>query len=193
MGDVSELAPDEIWADTWTRLGRATRDRRHAFRHPVIATRCPRRGVRARTVVLREVDPGTATLTLYTDRRSGKLEGLAIEPELSWCFYDPRRRVQLRVESRASLHVGDAIARAAWSRQGPAARALYAVAPPPATELREGVSPLVREGADAGFEDFAVVVCAVEEADWLHLGREAHRRIRFQPGEQGWRGAEIVP
>ncbi len=172
---------------------RATRDRRHAFRHPVIATRCPRRGATARTVVLRGADPDDARLTLYTDLRSAKLEGLEIEPTLTWCFYDPRRREQVRAESRASVHVGDAVARAGWARQGRAARALYAIEPAPATPLAPGESATSREGDDAGFEHFAVVVCGVEELDWLQLGPDGHRRIRFTPGDGSWRGARIVP
>ncbi len=190
---MSDLEPHEVWRDTWARLVRATHDRRHAFRHPVVATHCPRRGVRARTVVLRHADARDAQLTLYTDSRSAKLEALEIEPSLSWCFYDGRQRVQVRAESRATVHVGDAVARAAWERQGAAARALYAVEPAPATRLAAGESPAFREGEDAGFDSFAVVVCSVGELDWLQLGRQAHRRIRFAPGHGGWQGSWVVP
>jgi hypothetical protein len=190
---LSELDPSEVWQDTWARLVRATRDRRHAFRHPTVATHCPRRGVRCRTVVLRHAEPQDARLTLYTDRRSGKLEALESQPSLSWCFYDGRRRVQVRAESRAMVHVGDAVARAAWDRQGCAARALYAIEPAPATRLAAGESPRFREGDDAGFETFAVVECTVWELDWLYLGRKGHRRIRFGLQDGGWQGAWIVP
>lgn len=192
---MSEPVPDEVWRDLWARLARATRDRRHAFRHPVIATRCPERGIRARTVVLREAEPEPARLVLHTDRRAGKLAGLEIDPRLGWCFYDPRPRMQVRVETRASVHVGDAVARAAWARQGTAARRLYSVEPAPATPLAAGESPRFGEDAEAGFAHFAVVVCAVEEVEWLLLGREGHRRIRFTPdsGASGWAGVPIVP
>ncbi len=187
------LEPAEVWRDTWARLVRATRDRRHAYRHPVVASRCPRRGVRARTVVLREADPAAARLGLHTDLRSGKVRELELEPRLSWCFYDPRRRIQVRAESRATVHAGDEVARAAWQQQGPAARALYAIEPAPGTPLLPGASPGFRAGDDAGFASFAVVLCLVEELDWLELGREAHRRIRFEPGDGGWDGVPIVP
>jgi hypothetical protein len=190
---LNELEPGEVWRDIWVRLARATRDRRHSFRHPVVATHCPRLGVRARTVVLRHAEPKDARLSFYTDCRSGKLEALGFEPSLSWCFYDGRRRVQVRAESRATVHIGDATSRAAWARQSPAARALYAIELAPATRLTAGETPRFREGPDAGFESFAVVVCVIEELDWLHLGREAHRRIRFTLGRSGWQGAWVVP
>ena len=190
---LSELEPAEVWRDTWARLARATRDRRHAFRHPVVATRCPRRGIAARTVVLREVEAGAACLTLYTDRRAGKLEGIALDPRVSWCFYDGRPRMQVRAESVASVHVGDDVARAAWERQGPAARRLYAVDPAPATRLGAGETPRFDTGEDAGFDHFAVVRCTVGEVDWLLLGRDGHRRIVFERGEDGFAGTPVVP
>lgn len=189
----SETEIETIWRETWAQLVRATRDRRHGFRNPVIATRCPRRGVRARTVVLRDVDAKRARLTLHTDARSGKVEALRSAPVVSWCFYDGRRRLQVRAETRASMHRGDDVARVAWDRQGPAARALYAVEPAPATPLAPGASPSPREGDGAGFEHFVVVVCDVEELDWLHLGRDGHRRIRFAPQGPSWPGSWIVP
>ncbi len=188
-----ELDPDAVWRDAWAQLARATRDRRHAFRHPVVATHAPGHGVRARTVVLRRAEPSPARLTLFTDRRSGKLEALGAEPFLSWCFYDRRSRIQLRIETRADVHVGDAVAREAWASQGPAARAVYAVEPAPATPLGPEVRPPDQAEADAGFTHFAVVVGAVEEVDWLQLGRTEHRRIRFCAADGVWRGVPVVP
>lgn len=197
MGEVETAgAIDDVWRETWGGLVRATRDRRHAFRHPVVATHHPGLGVRARTVVLREADPRGARLTLHSDVRSGKLEALEHHPAMSWCFYDARRRIQVRAETRAVVHVGDAVARAAWQRQGAGARALFAVEPAPGTPLGDRETPTPPADDDAGFAHFAVVVGSVEELDWLHLGREAHRRIRFEPvegGEGGWRGTPVVP
>ncbi len=190
---LDELPPEEVWQDTWRRLARATRDRLHAFRHPVVATCSPECGVRARTVVLRQAEPQAARLMLHTDQRSGKLRALASDPSLSWCFYDARQRVQVRAETRASVHVGDAVARAAWERQGRGARALYAVEPAPATRLAVGEAPVFDAGEAVAFERFAVVACSVLELDWLHLGRSGHRRIRFEPGDDGWQGSCIVP
>ncbi len=184
---------DQIWDDTWARLRRATRDRRHPFRHPVVATRCETWGVRARTVVLREADARAARVTLFTDRRSGKLDGLEIAPSLSWCFYDPRSRIQVRAESHASVHVGDALARSAWERLGPAARELYAVEPAPATPLAGRESAGVGARPDDGFENFAVVVGEIGALDWLRLDRDGHRRALFEARSGDWQGRFVVP
>jgi len=192
--ELLELAPSEVWQDVWKQLGRAARDPRHPFRLPVVATRCPDRGVRARTVVLRASCPSPATLSLFTDRRAGKLSGLAVEPRVSWCFYDARHRVQVRAETRAVLRSGDEEARIAWRTQGPSARRLYRVTPAPGSILPEDWDPPAADESDAGFEHFAVVNCAVEEIEWLVLAREGHRRLRFQPDAEGdWLGEALVP
>ncbi len=189
-----ELEPSELWGDVWHRLGRAARDPRHSFRPPVVATLCPERGVRARTVVLRESDPEAGTLTLHTDRRAGKLAGLDLEPRVSGCFYDPRHRVQVRAETRATVHAGDAEARTAWESQGAAAHRLYAVAPAPGSALPGGWQAPARDEGDAGFENFAAVRCAVEELECLQLAREGHRRLHYRRDRDGsWRGTPVVP
>ena len=190
---LNEREPAALWEDAWVRLGRATVDRRHAFRHPVVATRCPRRGVRARTVVLRDVDASAAALVLHSDGRAEKIEGLEIEAAMSWCFYDPRQRLQLQAETRTGIHRGDAVARDAWSRQGRGARRLYSVEPAPATSIESGARPEFGEAEDDGFDHFAVIVCSVVELEWLLLAREGHRRLRFEPHEGDWRGVELVP
>ncbi len=192
--ELLHLDATSVWHDVWRRLARASRDPRHAFRLPVVATRCPKRGIRARTVVLRETDPGAATLTLYTDRRAGKLAGLALEPRISWCFYDPRHRVQVRAETRAAVHVEDGRAREAWETQGSRSRRLYRSPAEPGSPLPDGWEPDAPGPDDAGFENFAVVDCEVEEMEWLVLARERHRRLRFGPSDDGsWRATALVP
>ncbi len=185
---------ESIWGDVWKGLARATLDGRHAFRLPTIATRCPERGVRARTVVLRECSAKPAGLSFHTDRRAGKLAGLELEPRVSWCFYDPRHRVQVRAETRAEIRIADDRARAAWEKQSSWARRLYRVEPDPGTELPEAWSSPGAEEGDGGFENFALVECALEELEWLLLAREGHRRLRFREApEGGWRATALVP
>lgn len=188
-----ERDPDQVWEEVWAQLARASRDHRHAFRHPVIATRSARFTVSARTVVLRAAVAAQARLDFFTDRRSAKLEGLGIEPSVGWCFYDPRRRVQVRAETRAVLHEGDEVARSAWSRQGDAARALYAPGPAPGTPLEDDAGCGKVDG-DVGFGNFVVAHCDVVELDWLWLAKEGHRRIRFAREPDGhWAGVPVVP
>ncbi len=190
MTPLAGLPPDELWRDAWARWIRATRDRRHGFRHPVIATWCARRGARARSVVLRSADPASDLLLFHTDLRSAKVAELRADPRASWCFYDPRPRLQLRAETRATLHVGDDVARAAWERQGGASRAVYAAEPAPGGPLPRN-APAPRGD---GFANFVVVTCRLEALDWLLLGSPAHRRLCFRRRDSGdWQGHEVVP
>ena len=192
--ELLDLEPSKVWAGVWRSLVRATHDGRHAFRLPTVATRCPERGIRARTVVLRDCAPGTAKLSFHSDRRAGKLAGLEIEPRVSWCFYDPRHRVQVRAETRAEVRIGEGLARAAWDEQGPSARRIYRVEPRPGTALPQGWSLPPPSDRDDGFENFALVECSIEELEWLVLAREGHRRLRFREDPGGdWRATALVP
>lgn len=192
--DLLALEPFAIRQNIWRQLAAATRNPRHAFRLPVVATACPQRRVRARTVVLRDADPDAARLTFFTDRRSGKVAGLAMDRRVSWCFYDRRHRVQLRAETRGSVHLCDETARIAWESLGTDARALFAVAPAPGTALENGMEDVRSLDPANGFENFHVVVCDVEEMDWLILAREGHRRVHFAPDQAGrWQGIPVAP
>jgi len=188
------LEPPEIWSLVWAQLARATADPRHAFRLPVVASAGPRWGVQARTVVLRGASLDGPVLALHSDRRAAKIETLERRPELAWCSYDPRHRVQIRAATRATLHHDDDVANAAWEGLGSGARALHAVEPAPGTprpraaRMRAGTPP------DAGRANFVVVRCRVDELDWLLLARGDHRRIGFRPAPGGsWHGTELVP
>ncbi|MEO1696908.1 MAG: hypothetical protein AAFU73_06410 [Planctomycetota bacterium] len=186
-----DATPQDALNDAWTRLRRAVVDGRHPFRHPVVATRCERRGISARTVVLRGASQEDGVLVLHSDLRAEKVAALRTDPTVSWCFYDPRKRLQLRAESVATLHHRDPLAELEWERQSDAARRLYGVAPAPGTELGEGSGPSF--DAQRGFASFVVVRCTLTELDWLQLGRSGHRRIRSVRRGSDWDAAPIVP
>ena len=59
----------EIQHQIWKELGRATQDRHHAWRTPVLATTSIDGGVNARTVVLRSVDTEASRFQIYIDFR----------------------------------------------------------------------------------------------------------------------------
>lgn len=69
--------PDEIRQRIWRELGRASLDRHHAWRTPVLATTACDGNANARTVVLRRADASLGTLLFFTDQRSGKVADIA--------------------------------------------------------------------------------------------------------------------
>jgi pyridoxine/pyridoxamine 5'-phosphate oxidase len=68
--------PEEIRTQIWKELGRASLDRHHEWRTPVLASADADGLPEARTVVLRQVDAVAGQLTFYTDSRSPKVAQL---------------------------------------------------------------------------------------------------------------------
>ena len=103
--------PKDIRQHIWKELGRATHDRHHAWRTPVLATATDEGGVNARTVVLRRVDAFDQVLEIYTDHRSSKVAELTMQPLGCLVFWSPRLHWQLRVRAEWSVHAtGDYVA-----------------------------------------------------------------------------------
>lgn len=168
---------------TWSALARGAADRRHPFRTGVLATVGPD-GAEARTVVLRHVDRAARTLRFHTDARSPEVRELETEPRLTWLFWHPGRKVQVRVAGRATLHRGDAVARERWDAGHPGARDCYGVPGAPGETLSDDPAPPPHEvpsppEPEKWFDRFVAVTVEVDRIDWLHLGAGGHLRARF--------------
>jgi 3-hydroxyisobutyrate dehydrogenase len=192
----------EIWGRMWSELDHAVKNRRHAWHTLAVATSgLP--GPSVRTVVLRGVNREEGLVVFHTDRRAPKIGEIRAHPTVGLLFYDPQARVQLRFRARAVLHMDDEIAAAAWERTPAGSRRCYLAeaAPGSPCESPEGTLPKMwrertppLEETGPGWENFAVVHCRVEEADWLQLNAHGHERALFQKDAGGlWQGRWIQP
>ena len=163
----------------WQELGKAPRNKAHAFRVMSLATVD---GDRAdlRTVVLREVLPDEQTLVFFTDARSPKVAQIQRQPAgtvLAWCerlSWQLRLRVQLEVET-SGLAVSSRWARLKLT---PAAQDYLSPLPPGA--------PADHPVPERHSRDyFAVVHARVQAIDWLELHAEGHRRALFDAAGRG--------
>ena len=166
--------PEEIRPQIWKELGRASLDRHHEWRTPVLASVDPDGLPDARTVVLRQVDALAGQLTFYTDSRSPKVAELQANPAAVLVFWNRRLQWQLRVGVQAAVHTDGPRVEAAWARVSQSAAAGdYLSAHPPGSVLEPS------EATATGQHNFAVVTAQVEHWDWLELSRHGHRRARL--------------
>ena len=193
-------SPDDIRQHIWRELSRASHDRHHAWRTPVLATATDDGGVNARTVVLRGVDAALGTLVFYTDARSGKVAELAHQPIGMLVFWCGRLHWQLRVRVRLTVHTSGPEVESLWQRVRQSASAGDYLAPvAPGTPRVEATgSPTQADAVDAAqasvclpeplgeVTHFTVLTAQVTEMDWLELGRAGHRRARVQPDAWTW-------
>jgi pyridoxamine 5'-phosphate oxidase len=170
----------------WACLARGAKDRRSPFHVPSVATIGLDGRPRVRSVVLRGADREQRTVRFHTDVRGGKVAEIERDPRIALHAYDPREKLQVRLEGLAAIHANDAIAKEAWLRSKPMSRACYAAGVEPGTplmgedDLGQTFKLLDLEAARA---NFSVVLIRVERVETLHLAHSGRRRAAFELGE----------
>jgi pyridoxamine 5'-phosphate oxidase len=176
--------PLEIREQIWRELARASQDRHHAWRTPVLATVGSDGFANARVVVLREVDMAHQTLRVYTDSRSPKVRELLHEPHAIFVFWSSQLNWQLRARVAISVETAGPEVQARWERVRQSASAadyLGPVAPGSCLEAAQSRST----SADA-VHHFALLSAEILEMDWLELSRNGHRRANLREGNWRW-------
>lgn len=176
--------PQDIRQRIWKELGRASKDRHHAWRYPVLASVGRDGMANARTVVLRDVDTASQTLRIYTDARSPKVGELVSAPHAVFVFWSAQLNWQLRVRVAVSVETDRSKVDTYWQKiQQSAAVADYmgfAVPGSPYQETHGGAA------ADNSVNHFALLNANILEIDWLELGRSGHRRARLLADSWQW-------
>ncbi len=177
---------ESLHAEVWTRLIRGVHDRRAAARHPTLATVALDGSPQARTVVLRAADRASATLRVYTDAQSAKMDELQAHPHAALHVWDSGAHLQIRLAARVSVRTGDEVA-GLWAQLPEAARLSFGCTPasgqpiPDALAYRKVPDPAV----------FAVLELRLQAMDIVHLGPQ-HRRARYARAD-GWAGVWCAP
>lgn len=178
----SSQTPSDIRHRIWIELGRATQDRHHAWRTPVLATTGADGLPDARTVVLREADANIANLRFYTDGRSAKTAQLSDRPDGLLVFWSKRLNWQLRMRVAITIHAAGPVVDAVWARVSQSAAAGDYLSPSAPGSALSAATP-----ATAQQKHYLVVLSAeVHDIDWLELARGGHRRARLRADTWEW-------
>lgn len=180
---LSTLA--EIEAAVWQELVRATHDRHHEWRTPVLATAMldatgdP--AADARTVVLREADADAKQLLIYTDSRAHKVAQVRTNPAATVLLWSKRLGWQLRCRVTCEVDEDGLAVSSRWAgiKLSPAAQDYL-------SPLAPGSALDAQTPAVAHRECFAVLTAQVLSFDWLELHRDGHRRAVFGDGPARW-------
>ena len=181
MGAAPRL-PDlqQIEAALWRELAACVDDHGHAWRVGVLAT-TDGDSADARSIVLREWDAPSRTLTLFTDSRSPKIGQLAAHPRGTLVLWSAQLGWQLRLRVHLAAETAGLRVSSRWARlkMTPAAHD-YLSPLPPGSPLEHAVQTRASRG------HFAVVTAQVDSVDWLELHAEGHRRAVFDAGGGRW-------
>ena len=173
--------------DCWLRLLNGSLSYKNPLHNPVVANNSIK-GINLRTVVLRKVDTLTKELFFHTDIRSGKWKELREDNSISWHFYNPAGKLQIRLSGNVTLHQDDAIANEAWSNSKMSSRKVYMGESGPSAIIALPASGLSQkfetddpspEESEAGRKNFGVVSAQINWMEWLWLNSKGHRRATF--------------
>jgi len=192
--ETSQAIREQIWKE----LVRATHDRHHAWRTPVLATVDADGRPNARTVVLRKASAADGgMIEIYTDRRSPKVSELMAQPRACLVFWSARLSWQLRVAVGVTVQTEGLYIDSLWQnvRHTRAAGDYLGLLPPGQALPEEPIASDV--STDDSSDDpsstaadrtvqFAVLTARVTEIDWLELGRGQHRRAKIVDDQWYW-------
>ena len=175
---------EAVEQEVWRQLARATHDKHHAWRSPVLAT-ATGDGADARTVILREADADARVLRIYTDERAAKVAQMMSHPIGTVVMWSPALGWQLRCRVRLAVQSQGLAATSRWAlvKLSPSAQD-YLSALPPGAPL-EGTAPTLPT-LPFPQAHFAIVEAQVLAIDWLELHRSGHRRAMFDAEGARW-------
>lgn len=187
MSAHPSLDLEELPARLWAELVRASRDRHHGWRLPVLATVDAQGAPQARTVVLRGADPASGELLCFTDLRSPKVAQLRADGRGVLVFWCARLSWQLRAQVHIEVETDGPRVQAAWSRVAgqPAARDYLSRLPPGTAAPGEAAAA---RGDAQDPHHLAVLAARVRALDWLELHRHhgPHRAAVDAHGRARW-------
>ncbi len=175
----------------WELLQNATTSYKSAFHYGTVSNIQDGRA-EARTVILRNADAVTNTLSFHTDVRSPKVEALRKDPALSWLFYNEPLKLQLRMKANAHVHYKDELAAMAWGLLKPSSQVTYSPADAPGEIIKDFKKKIDLENNPEllhfAENNFVLVDTTILSIDFLYLHHSGNRRALFNcvANESNW-------
>ncbi len=182
----------EILKKVWKQLDLGVLERDHPFHTPVLGTSADCKA-NLRVVVLRRFWRRTPRLAVHTHLDSPKIKEISNNPQVSWLFYHPQEKLQLRVKGAATVHFDDELVEEQWLATGFFSRRCY-VGEAPTKIVKKATSGLpeeiierqpTKEESEAGRNNFAVISSTIDAIDCLELDVKGNRRSLFKWNENG--------
>ncbi len=190
-----------VLQEVWAMLKRGVAHFDDPFHWPVLGTSA-KDGCRLRCVILRQFMLPKRILVCHTDARANKVKEILNSANVSWLFYHPQRKVQLRISGSAVLHANDQFADEQWAATKITSRLNYCATKPPGTPIDKpssGVPDFLFKSAAAllsserGRKNFMVSACRIDFIDWLKLSALGNRRARFDWDDNDLKASWLVP
>ncbi len=187
------ISHGEILKKIWKHLDLGVLEREHPFHTPVFGT-ISGGEPQLRVVVLRRFwRKNPRALAFHAHAGSPKIEEITNNPNVSWLFYHPSEKFQIRVKGTARVFTEGDLHEEQWleteffSRRCYVGEAPSRVSEKPTSGLPEDLTmraPTEAE-SEAGKANFAVVFSTIDAIDCMELDVKGHRRSLFEWNEAG--------
>lgn len=182
----------EILKKVWKHLDLGVLDREHPFHTPVLGT-VSGSEPNLRVVVLRRFWRKPPRLAFHSHLGAPKISEIRANPQISWSFYHPEEKLQIRIKGTAQIHTTDELADEQWFATGLFSRRCY-VGESPSRESKNPTSGLpedlterqpTKEESEIGRANFVVVSSSIDSIDCMELDVRGNRRSLFVWDESG--------
>lgn len=183
----------EILKKIWKNLDLGTLERNHPFHTPVFATVCDD-APELRVVVLRRFwRKNPRALAFHTHVGAPKISEIKSNPKVSFVFYHPQEKLQVRIKGLAEIHTSGELHEEQWlatefySRRCYVGEAPSAASEKPTSGLPEEIADRkpTKEESEAGKSNFVVVSSTIDSIDCLELDSRGNRRSLFVWNDAG--------
>jgi len=187
------ISHGEILKKIWKNLDLGVLDRSHPFHTPVFGTICDD-VPRLRVVVLRRFwRKNPRGIAFHTHVGSPKISEILSNPNVSWLFYHPQEKFQVRIKGTATVHRDGELYEEQWlateffSRRCYVGEAPSQISEKPTSGLPKDLSERAptEEESEEGRANFAVIFSTINAIDCLELNVKGHRRSLFVWNEAG--------
>jgi hypothetical protein len=178
----------EILKKIWKHLDLGTLEREHPFHTPVFGTVASGCTPNLRIVVLRRFwRRNPRGLAFHTHLGAPKIKEIEANTNVSFVFYHPPEKLQLRIRGRATIHTSGELHEEQWLATGFFSRRCYAGESPsrisekPTSGLLEEIIDRQpsKEESEVGKSNFVVISSTVDSIDCLELDVRGNRRSLF--------------
>lgn len=185
----------EILKKIWKHLDLGVLERDHPFHTAAFASLSADGTPSVRAVVLRRFwRRNPRGIAFHSHLGAPKIEEIKSNPNVSFLFYHPHERFQIRIKGTATVHTdGSELHDEQWLATGFFSRRCYIGEAPsqpsekPTSGLPEDLierKPSAEE-SEAGRANFAVIFSTIDSIDCMELDVRGHRRSLFVWNEVG--------
>ena len=166
-------------------LSRGVKDRKSSFHYTMLST-INNNFPESRTVILRNFNKDMFELNIHSDLRSGKINQIEINSNVSCLFYDDKKKIQIRINGKAKIEKSY---QPSWEKLTNWSKRCYLSKNKPGTEVSKPSSGFPEKfisespnDADSvkGLKNFAVIKIVISSIEWLYLASQGHRRAKFK-------------